>query len=102
MHVKSLSDDTFKDELENSELCLVDVYADWCGPCKQFAKIFEQEAEVNGGLTFFRINADENPKFREEIKIPALPFVVAFRNGQPIKEDSMTTQSALREFIQSL
>jgi len=102
MTVKTIDDTTLSKELGADSMVVVDVYTEWCGPCQHFAKVFQRAAEEYPDISFCKINADENPGFRDRVKVTSLPFVAAFRAGQLIKAESMSTQAALNEFIQSL
>jgi thioredoxin 2 len=62
---------------------LVDFYADWCGPCKMMAPIFEKTAsERTGGVLFAKVDTDANPRVAQRFGIASIPTLIAFRGGR--------------------
>ena len=102
LSVITLDNSVFKQALEQSQLAIVDVYADWCGPCLRFSPVFEQTATEYLDIDFFKIDAEACPDFRETVHIPVLPFVVAFSKGQILESESLSTQAALRRFLDKI
>lgn len=61
------------------------VYADWCGPCKQIAPLYEQLAKSlsrPNAVTFVKINSDEQTEISKEYGVSALPTFLVFKNGK--------------------
>lgn len=61
------------------------VYADWCGPCKQIAPLYEQLAKSlsrPNAVTFVKINSDEQTEISKEYSVTALPTFLVFKNGK--------------------
>ena len=83
MGVKILTDQNFEEEVLNSEKkCLVDFYADWCGPCKMMAPIIEGIAEELGeAINVGKVNSDENMELVEKYGIMSIPTIMIFENG---------------------
>ena len=102
MSVVALSNQDFREVLSHSQLAVVDVYAQWCGPCLSFAPVFEAMSQRYPHLDFFSIDAEESPDFRKWVEIPVLPFVVAFLAGRFLKSESLSTQVALKNFLDTL
>jgi len=62
---------------------LLDVYADWCGPCKQLTPALEQMAIRAGGIfRLVKLNTDEEPSISQALGVKSLPTVFAIRNGK--------------------
>ena len=83
MGVKILTDQNFEEEVLNSEKkCLVDFYADWCGPCKMMAPVIEGIAEELGeAIDVGKVNSDENMELVEKYGIMSIPTIMIFENG---------------------
>ena len=83
MGVKILTDQNFEEEVLNSEKkCLVDFYADWCGPCKMMAPVIEGIAEEFGdAINVGKVNSDENMELVEKYGIMSIPTIMIFENG---------------------
>lgn len=78
---------SFQEMLDNSTLpVLVDFYATWCGPCQIMAKVLEQVGQqMRGKISIIKIDTDKYPQLASQNQIHALPTLVLFKNGQPIK-----------------
>ena len=68
---------------------LVDIWAEWCGPCKQLGPVLEQlEAEYAGRFTLAKLDADKVPQIAGQLSqmfgVRSIPFCVLFAGGQPV------------------
>ena len=64
---------------------LVDVWAEWCAPCKQIMPILEKLAdEYNGGFMLAKVNADEQQQLTASLGVRSLPTVILVKNGQAV------------------
>ena len=84
MAIINITDEEFEDSiLKNSGVCLVDFWAEWCGPCKQISPILEEIAsEENYAITIAKINIDENPRIATDYGIRSIPTMLLFSNGE--------------------
>ena len=87
MSVLKLTDNNFENEVLNSDkVCLVDFYADWCGPCKMMSPIIEEIAEeLEDKVKVGKVNSDENMELAEKYQIMSIPTIMIIKNGQVIK-----------------
>ena len=78
-----VTDDTFEDEVLNSEMpVLVDYWAEWCGPCKMIAPILEDiSGQYSDRLKVAKLNIDENPNTPPKYGIRGIPTLMLFRGG---------------------
>ncbi|QGS51580.1 thioredoxin [Spiroplasma tabanidicola] len=60
---------------------VVDFYADWCGPCKMFAPLFDQVSQEASNSNFIKVNVDELREVADKYEIKSIPTVVKFENG---------------------
>jgi len=79
----AITDATFADEVERSPLpVLVDMWAPWCGPCRQVAPVVEQLAtELAGRMRVAKLNVDENPVTSARFQIQSIPALLVFKGG---------------------
>ncbi len=68
--------------------CIIDFYADWCGPCKKVAPIMEEIAqEYEGKLLVYKVNVDKDLKLPTIFKISSIPTVFFLpKEGQPLSQ----------------
>lgn len=95
--VLAVDDHTFRREVLESDLpVLLDCWAAWCGPCHMLAPAIDALAAQHAGrLKVCKLNVEEAPRAAAELKVLALPTLVAFRQGLPLGRQ-MGVQSADR------
>lgn len=79
------SREEFENMILNSDICVVDFFATWCGPCKSLSKTLDNLSETNKILkqaTFIKVDCDEFPDLAELYEVSALPYLVFFKNGK--------------------
>src|SRR6266702_5444066 len=85
-HVLDVTDETFHtDVLERSRAVpvIMDLWAEWCGPCKQLGPVLEKlAAEADGGWVLAKVDIDANPQLRAALQVQSIPMVVAVVGGQ--------------------
>ncbi len=78
-----LNADNFKREVLESKIpVVVDFYANWCGPCKAMAPVFEKVAGKMKEMKFAKCNIEENQGLAAEQGIMSIPCVVVYKNGK--------------------
>jgi len=87
MSVLKLTDENFENEVLNSDKpCIVDFYADWCGPCKMMSPIIEEIAEELGDkVKVGKVNSDENMELAQKYGIMSIPTIMIIKNGEVTK-----------------
>lgn len=86
--IKDSTEATFMaDVIEASQTVpiIVDLWAPWCGPCKQLTPAIEGAVkDARGAVKLVKVNVDENPGISEQLRVQSIPTVYAFWQGQPI------------------
>jgi thioredoxin 1 len=82
--VKDVTDETFEAEVLQADTpVVVDFWAPWCGPCRAVHPILEQLAEDHQGISFTKVNIDDNPSYASRYGVLSIPTVMLFENGEP-------------------
>lgn len=71
---------------------LVDMYADWCGPCKMQSPIIDKIAEERKDIDVYKINVDECPEIAEKYDVFSIPSLFIFKDGEVTKNFVGLTQ----------
>ena len=84
--VRDVTDDTFAQLLELSRTVpfILDMWAPWCGPCRQLGPNLEKAVKKAGGrVALAKVNIDENPAIGQAFRVQSIPAVFLLMNGQP-------------------
>ncbi|MFJ2552521.1 tetratricopeptide repeat protein [Microbacterium sp. NPDC087591] len=85
--VVDATDETFGQVLEISRTVpvVIDLWAEWCGPCKQLSPIIEKVTrELGGRVLLAKVDVDANPQLAQSFRAQSIPMVVALIAGQPV------------------
>lgn len=87
MAVQSVTDATFEAEVLRSELpVLVDLYADWCQPCKQLAPVVAQVSEeLAGKIKVVKVDVDKNPIVAQTFRAQSIPMLLVIAEGRVVQ-----------------
>lgn len=87
MTVHAVTDATFEAEVLRSELpVLVDLYADWCQPCKQLSPIVAQVAtELEGKVKVVKVDVDSSPMVAQTFRAQSIPMLLVIAQGRVVQ-----------------
>ena len=80
MATLDLTADTFNTTIENNPFVLIDFWASWCSPCRNFAPVFEAASEKHPDIVFAKINTEEKQGIAAEFGIRSIPTLLLFRD----------------------
>jgi thioredoxin 1 len=81
MATVNLSAQDFEKTVLDSDIVLVDFWAEWCGPCKQFGPVYEEASNSNPDITFGKIDTEAEQELASAAGITSIPTLMAFREG---------------------
>lgn len=102
MAFTAITDANFEDlVLKSDKIALVDFWAQWCGPCRQFLPIVEEVSnEMGDKVNFFKANVDEAQTLPAKFNITGVPTIIMFKNGEIIATHSGSmSKKSLVDFI---
>lgn len=81
MSTIEITKDNFETTINDSSILLLDFWADWCGPCKQFAPVYEEASEQYSDVVFGKVDTEAQQELAGLFAISSIPTLVAFREG---------------------
>ncbi len=81
MATVDLSADTFESTINQDGIVLVDLWAEWCGPCKMFGPIFEESSEKHPDITFGKVDTEAEQALAGSLGVMSIPTLMMFRDG---------------------
>jgi thioredoxin 1 len=81
MATATATSEAFDELIEGDGIVLVDFWAAWCGPCRQFGPVFEAASEQHQDIRFLKVDTEEERELAARAAITSIPTLMAFRDG---------------------
>ncbi|MGC3003902.1 thioredoxin [Streptomyces sp. G35A] len=95
-----LTKDNFDQMVTDNEFVLIDFWAAWCGPCRQFAPVYEKAAEENPDLVFGKVDTEAQPELAAAFGIQSIPTLMIVRDQVAVfAQPGALPESALTDVI---
>lgn len=76
-----ITQENLTQNVESSDILFLDFWADWCGPCKQFAPIYEEASQKHENITFGKVDTEDQQQLAAAAGITSIPTIMGFREG---------------------
>jgi thioredoxin 1 len=98
-----LTKDTYDQTIKNNAIVLVEVFAPWCGHCRQFTPVFKAVSDNYPDIVFGMVNVDEQKELTKQLGVMGVPTVIGFNNGVQVHSNSgIMSARQLGEFVDSV
>jgi thioredoxin 1 len=100
----NITTENFDDKIKNSKIALLDIWAEWCGPCKTLSPIIEQvSSELPEEIVVGKMDAEQNMEFLKSMNVRNIPTIIFYKEGvESTRTVGVKTKREILDIIESL
>jgi thioredoxin 1 len=103
MATLNMTKDNFEETLNNNDIVFIDFWADWCGPCKMFAPVYEKASEEHTDIVFSKCDTEKEQELAGAFGVQSIPTLAIFRDNILLfKQAGALPESALKDLIKQV
>ena len=103
MPTVEMHESSFSDIIEGNDLVIIDFWAEWCGPCRAYAPVFERVSEEFTDVVYAKVDTEVEQALAGSFGIRSIPTTIAFKDGIGVfMQPGALPEDALRDLITKL
>ncbi len=100
---RDLTAEKFNETIEGNDIVLVDFWASWCGPCRQFAPTFQESSEKHPDVVYAKVDTEAEQQLAAAAQIRSIPTLMAFKKGKLLfNQAGALPPAALEDLVQQI
>jgi thioredoxin reductase (NADPH) len=97
MATREITAESFNETINDNDIVLVDFWASWCGPCRQFAPTFEASSESHPDIVHAKVDTEAQQELAAAASIQSIPTLMAFKKGKLVFNQAGALPPAMLE-----
>ncbi|WP_373033518.1 thioredoxin [Sulfurovum sp.] len=103
MATVNLSEANFSETIENNNIVIIDFWAPWCGPCKQFGPIYEKTSEQYPDIVFGKVNTEDEQALAGQFQIRSIPTTIIIKENIAVfQQPGVMPEEGLKDVIRQV